>query len=157
MVKLTAKQEKFVQGLISGLSQRQAYIEAGYATKGKSNTTIDANASRLFKNSKVLTRYDELMEEHKQKALWTREESIQNLKWLVDKARDSIERHDKGYVRQGTANALIGALQELNKLEKIYPLDQLHAKKLEKEIEPNDDTQNQVANLRKMIMKRVQE
>ena len=108
-----------------------------------------------MKNDKVLTRYNELMEEHKQKALWTREESIQNLKWLVDRARDSIERHDEGYVRQGTANALIGALQELNKLEKIYPLDQLHAKKLEKEIEGDESQDDKLASLISSVQKAV--
>ena len=155
MVKLTAKQEKFVQGLISGLSQRQAYIKAGYSSKGKTDNYIDKEASILAKNRKVSVRYAELMEEHKQKALWTREESIQNLKWLVDRARDSIERHDEGYVRQGTANALIGALQELNKLEKIYPLDQLHAKKLEKEIEGDESQDDKLTSLISSVQKAV--
>lgn len=144
---LTAKQEKFVQGLVSGLSQRQAYIEAGYATKGKSDTTIDANASRLFKNSKVLARYNELMDEHKNKALWTREEAVNNLKWLADRAMQSIDMMDEGYVRQGTANALLGAIQELNKLELLYPLDQRQAKKADRDLD-NDNSGEIVINYR---------
>ncbi len=118
---LTTKQEKYVQGLVAGLSQREAYKQAGYATEGKSDNTIDANASRLFKNSKVLTRYNELIEEHKTKALWTREEAINKLKWLMNKAESSIEIQDEGYVRQGTSTAFVNTVQELNKLEGLYP------------------------------------
>ena len=120
---LTTKQEKYVQGLVAGLSQREAYKQAGYATEGKSDNTIDANASRLFKNSKVLTRYNELIEEHKTKALWTREEAINKLKWLMSKAESSIEIQDEGYVRQGTSTAFVNTVQELNKLEGLYPSD----------------------------------
>ena len=120
---LTPKQEKYVQGLVAGLSQRQAYREAGYSTSGQSDTTIDANASRLFNNNKVLTRYTELMNEHKEKALWTREEAINDLKWLKEQAKQSIldEKFDNGYVRQGSATAFINAIKELNSLEDIYP------------------------------------
>ena len=120
---LTTKQEKYVQGLVAGLSQSEAYKQAGYATEGKSDNTIDANASRLFKNSKVLTRYNELIEEHKTKALWTREEAINKLKWLMSKAESSIEIQDEGYVRQGTSTAFVNTVQELNKLEGLYPSD----------------------------------
>lgn len=118
---LTTKQEKYVQGLVAGLSQREAYKQAGYATEGKSDNTIDANASRLFKNSKVLTRYNELIEEHKTKALWTREQAINDLIWLKEQSKLSIERDDEGYVRQGTSTAFVNTIQELNKLEGLYP------------------------------------
>ena len=65
------------------------------------------------------------MEEHKEKALWTREESVNTLKWLIQKSIKSIESEefDKGYVRQGTSSALMSAIQELNKLEDLYPSD----------------------------------
>lgn len=59
---LTAKQEKFVNCLVEGKSQREAYKEC-YSTKNMKDKTIDENASRVFKNSKVLARYKQLMEE----------------------------------------------------------------------------------------------
>lgn len=120
---LTPKQEKFVQGLVSGLSQRQAYIEAGYSTKGKTNNYIDKEASLLFKNRKVYVRYNEIMDEHKDKALWAREEAVDALKWLYKQSVTSIKEHDEGYVRQGTSSAIVSAIQELNKLEDLYPSD----------------------------------
>lgn len=58
---LTAKEEKFVAGLIKGLSQRQAYKKA-FAVKWK-DSTIDSKASTLFKSDKVQERYKELLQE----------------------------------------------------------------------------------------------
>lgn len=133
--KLTAKQEKYVQGLVAGLSQREAYRKAYPNSVKWKDSAVDSNASTLFKNAKVLQSYNKLMGEHKRKALWTREESVNKLKWLIDKSIDSIDSIDEGYVRQGTSGALMSAIQELNKLEGVYPDDQLKRKKLEVEIE----------------------
>ena len=120
---LTSKQEKYVQGLVAGLSQRQAYIQAYPKASDWKENSVDRQASTLLKNPKVLARYNDLMEEHKNKALWTREEAINELKWLYKQAIKSIEDQDEGYVRQGTSSALLGAIQELNKLEDLYPSD----------------------------------
>ena len=122
-VSLTAKEEKYVQGLVTGLSQRKAYREAYPNSIDWKDRTVDSRASELFKKSNVLGRYNELMEEHKDKALWTREEAVNELKWLYKQAIKSIEDQDEGYVRQGTSSALLGAIQELNKLEDLYPSD----------------------------------
>ena len=120
---LTAKREKFVRGLVAGLSQRQAYYEAYPNSKKWKPETVDNKASKLFKENEILARYNALMEEHKNKALWTREEAVNELKWLYKQAIKSIEEQDEGYVRQGTSSALLGAIQELNKLEDLYPSD----------------------------------
>ena len=53
---LTSKQEKFIQALVAGKSQRQAYKEAYNAAKMK-DKTIDERASVLFKNDKIKTSY----------------------------------------------------------------------------------------------------
>ena len=108
--KLTTKQELFVQGLIKGLSQRKAYIKAGYSTKGKNDNVMDVNASKLFKNTKIALRYDELMAKHEKKALWTREMAIDELKKAL-----TISTEDR------TMNTLISAVKELNSLEDLYP------------------------------------
>ena len=58
--KLTQKQENFCLNVFQGMSQREAYIQSykpAYAI-----TTIDANASRLASNEKVLKRLSELRE-----------------------------------------------------------------------------------------------
>lgn len=59
MLRLTEKQEKFVQGLLKGLSQREAYKQA-YDTSKITDKTVDEKACRLFKNDKVRARYNEI-------------------------------------------------------------------------------------------------
>lgn len=59
--KLTQKQERFALNLFQGMSQREAYLKAGYSSK-QSLVTIDRNACGLLKNNKVLTRLEELRE-----------------------------------------------------------------------------------------------
>lgn len=57
---LTTRQERFVQELIKGKSQRQAYLAAYPNSKKWKETTVDSKASTLLKNGKVKERYEEL-------------------------------------------------------------------------------------------------
>lgn len=125
MSRLTSKREKYVQGLVAGLSQRQAYMQAYPSSNKWKPETVDNKASALLRNDEVLARYNELMEEHNSKALWTRERAVKDLIWVKEQARNSMidEKFDNGYVRQGTSGAYISAIQELNKLEDLYPSD----------------------------------
>lgn len=59
---LTAKQERFVQGLVKGMSQREAYKSA-YDASRMMDKTIDNRAYNLFKKSEIKARYEELMAE----------------------------------------------------------------------------------------------
>ena len=129
---LTPKQEKFVQGIVSGkLSQREAYKQAYNATKMK-DETIDNNAYKLMQNNEVLTRYNTLMAEHKEKALWTREKSVNDLIMLKEEAWASIS--EKG-MNQTNSNAFINAVKELNELELR---DRLNEKKIEVDIKKKE-------------------
>ena len=60
MAKLTDKQERFVQELIRGKSQREAYRTAYPKSVKWKNEVVDVKASELLKNSKVLVRYNEI-------------------------------------------------------------------------------------------------
>ena len=119
MANLTQRQEKFVRALIAGKSQRQAYKEAYNAAKMK-DKTIDERASVLFKNDKVKTRYNELLEEHKNKALYTREEMVNDLIWIKEKAKEDIKDPKKG-LRQANGTIFINAIKELGELNELYP------------------------------------
>lgn len=80
---LTDKQEAFVQALARGLSQREAYYEAYPKSKRWSETTADANACRLAKNSKVIARLNELTSKVRasaeQKCIVTTDQVLQQL------------------------------------------------------------------------------
>ena len=53
--------------------------------------TIDKRASELFSKGEIKGRYEELLNEHKEKALYTREEAVNDLIWIKEKAREDIE------------------------------------------------------------------
>lgn len=116
MVKLTAKQEMYVQGLVSGLSQREAYKRA-YSYSNMKEATIDNNAYKLMQNNEILTRYNELLNEHKQKALWTRENAVNELLFLLEHSKQEIQQNGLDASNKG---AFVDAVKELNKLERVY-------------------------------------
>lgn len=62
MRELTTKQELFVQGLVKGLSQREAYKKAYNASKMKPES-MDRVASRTLALPHVKARYEALMQE----------------------------------------------------------------------------------------------
>ena len=85
---LTERQEIFVQELVKGNTQRQAMLKAYPSRKNWKEKSIDAAASTLFKNDKVRERYDELLQQVREvetkKTMWTREESIETLRYVID-------------------------------------------------------------------------
>lgn len=131
MTKLTSKQEKFVQGLVSGLSQREAFKEAGYSWKNKSNEYVDVKASELMKNGKVSVRYNDLIEEHKNKALWTREQAVTDLIWLKEQSKISVQKMG---VRQANSNSMLNTIKELNAIEDLYPKNKQPENSQEKDV-----------------------
>jgi hypothetical protein len=108
--KLTPKQELFVQGIISGLSQRQAYRKA-YKAEKMSDEAVDVKASRIFKEAKIRLRYRELLKQFSNMSLWSREQAFNEYEWLKNKARASIENEG---IRQANSNAFLSALDGMN-------------------------------------------
>ncbi|HDP6150749.1 terminase small subunit [Staphylococcus aureus] len=129
MIKLTPKQEKFVLGLIEGKSQRKAYIDAGYSTKGKSEKDIDVLASRVAKNGKVCTRYEELRQEVAEQSKWTRQKAFEEYEWLKNVAKNDIEIDG---VKKATADAFLASLDGMNRM--TLGNEVLANKKIETEI-----------------------
>jgi phage terminase small subunit len=73
---LTVKQEKFVQGLFAGLSQREAYKQAFDCANMKAET-IDVKACNLAKMDKVRARLEKLQNEYKERNMVTKERVLQ--------------------------------------------------------------------------------
>lgn len=114
---LTPKQEKFIQGVVSGLSQREAYKQA-YNTSNMKDETIDVKASKMFNMDKVRTRYQELLNEFKEKSLYTREEAVNDLLWLKQEARNNIEIEG---LDKNNGTIFINSVKELCTLNDLYP------------------------------------
>ncbi len=75
---LTVKQERFCLNLFSGMAQRIAYLDAGYASNSKM-IIVDANASRLAKTEKVQARLEELRLKVERAAIGTKVEREKRL------------------------------------------------------------------------------
>lgn len=130
MDKLTPKQELFVQGIISGLSQRQAYRQAYPSAKKWRDNVVDNKASELLKNGEVLVRYRELLKQFSNMSLWSREQAFNEYEWLKNKARASIENDG---IRQANSNAFLSALDGMNNM--AWKDFELTDDKIRKEIE----------------------
>lgn len=116
-------------GLIEGKSQRKAYIDAGYSTKGKSDNYIDSRAFELSKNSAVLDRYEELRQEAAEQSKWTRQKAFEEYEWLKNVAKNDIEIDG---VKKATADAFLASLDGMNRM--TLGNEVLANKKIETEI-----------------------
>jgi len=103
---LTPKQELFVQGVIKGMTQADAYRSA-YNCKKMADKTIHENASRLMADSKVKARVQELRDQIDKCTIMTAQ---QRLEWLTALINN---------VEEGTTDKL-KAIDIMNKMEGEY-------------------------------------
>ena len=95
---LTAKQEKFIQGLVKGMTQRQAY-KSSYNCKRMQDRTIDNKASELFKKHEIRVRYQEYMQKTEKSTIATAQEVLEKLTSFM---RDEIDGSDTKDVLKAT-------------------------------------------------------
>lgn len=112
---LTKKQEKFIEELIKGKSQREAY-KAAYNAEKMKDETIDRKACELMKNGKITARYTELMEKSIQKSEWTatevrKEIIIQLMKVLKADISDFFRYTGR---KRGSAKAYLKDLTDID-------------------------------------------
>lgn len=103
---LTPKQERFIQNIVSGMTQRQAYKEA-YNAENMKDESIDVEACKLFNDTKVLQRYRELINQLDDKALMT---AVEKRKLLRDIA----------YNKENSVTDIIKAIDTDNKMTGEY-------------------------------------
>lgn len=120
--RLTDKQEDFVQALISGSSQHEAYLIAYPSSRDWKPANVDTAACKLLRVPHVLARYEELkseyIEEKKKKSFYDRDNLLDDFMYLKDKAEESIEQTG---VRQANSNAYINALKNIGDILDLYP------------------------------------
>lgn len=86
---LTPKQERFIQNIVSGMSQRQAYKDA-YDADNMKDETIDTEACLLFKDQKISKRYQELISKLEDATIMTAIEKRRMLKEMAMDKENSI-------------------------------------------------------------------
>ena len=105
---LTAKQEKFCQGVAKGLSYSDAYREAYDAVNMKPET-VNNSAFKLLKNGEITARVDELRGHIEEELKYSAKESFTKLSELQSQAEAG-----------GNINAALKAEELKGKLAGIY-------------------------------------
>ncbi len=112
---LTQKQQRFCLNLFRGMSQRKAYLNAGYSGKAIPST-LDHNACVLANNSKVLTRLEELRKKAEDASIMSVMERKQKLSTIArSKLTDFMELgQDGSWVNIGSETENGEAIQEIH-------------------------------------------
>lgn len=127
---LTQKQERFVQELIKGRSQREAY-KAAYDAERMTDKTVDEKACRLFADGKVRARYEELRSLSEQQAVddavSMRAFIIQQLKEIAagEAKNERVEQGPDGEIRRRSSEAKqADRIAAMNMLKELYGITQ---------------------------------
>lgn len=116
---LTPKQEKFIQNIVSGMTQRQAYKEAFGAEYD--DNAIDINACKLFNDAKVQLRYKELMDKLEDKAIMSAKERMIWLSEVVQDIQKEVIKVDEIEMsKNADLNTKMKAIDILNKMSGEY-------------------------------------
>lgn len=121
---LTPKQEKYVQNLVKGMSQREAYKNS-YNAEGMKDNTIDNKASDLFKKGEIRARYDELVKRLEDKTIMSAKE---RMTWLTKVVKGDIkekytywkDNEECEREKEADLTTKIKALDTLNKMDNTY-------------------------------------
>jgi hypothetical protein len=118
---LTVKEEKYVQNLLKGMSQREAYKNS-YNASNMKDKTIDERACVLFKKDKIKTRYHELIEKTAKKTIISVQERKELLtKIAIGEEYETCSSNDgELYTTPPKIEARMKALDILNKMDGQY-------------------------------------
>lgn len=117
---LNIKQEKFIQNIIKGMSQREAYKDA-YNAKYK-DKAIDEKACVLFNSAKVQKRYKELKEQLEDETIMSAKE---RMKWLTEvvkgiQTNTTYGENGQAYENEAYISDKMKAIDLLNKMDGQY-------------------------------------
>lgn len=120
MMALNIKQEKFIQNIVKGMSQREAYKDA-YNAKYK-DEVIDVRACELFNSSKVQVRYKEIMDQLEDKTIMSAKERIIWLSKVVkgDIKHTSYDGNGNSYENEAYISDKMKAIDIMNKMTGEY-------------------------------------
>ena len=118
---LTFKQESFVQNIIKGMSQREAYKNS-YDARNMKDTTIDKKASELFQKGEIRGRYNELVKKLEDSTIMSAKE---RMKWLSDVVNGKVthtsyDSNGNAYDNEAYISDKLKAIDILNKMDNTY-------------------------------------
>ncbi len=119
---LTAKQEKFCQCIIEGMSQADAYRSA-YDTSKYTDKSVWEKASALMNNVKVKARVDELRKELAKPSIMTAQDRLEWLTSIINSEEettaDKLKASDQMNKMQGEYLTRIEGDIKMHKLEDL--------------------------------------
>ena len=117
---LNIKQEKFIQNIVKGMSQREAYKDA-YKVNYDENA-IDNNASKLFNKDEVQTRYKELLQELEDKSIMSAKERMIWLTKVINGqiTHTSYDGNGNAYDNEAYISDKLKSIDILNKMSGEY-------------------------------------
>lgn len=117
---LNIKQEKFIQNIVKGMSQREAYKDA-YKVNYDENA-IDNKASKLFNKGEVQTRYKELLKELEDKSIMSAKERMVWLTKVINGqvTHTSYDSNGNAYDNEAYISDKLKSIDILNKMSGEY-------------------------------------
>lgn len=97
---LTPKQEKFIDGILQGKTQYEAYIEAYPTSKKWTRNAVDVNAHTLLNDTKIQLRLKEMGWKEQKKVEWTRKRALATINRVIELNNEDMERINNAYIRE---------------------------------------------------------
>ena len=121
---LTEKQETFVQGIIEGKTQAEAYRSA-YNCKGKSDNAIYVNASKLAADPKIALRIQEIREQMMKPTIMSAQERLEFLTQVIngtkgEKIVEVVDGEAKEFEVPASMKNRLSAIDIMNKMQGEY-------------------------------------
>ena len=120
--RLTRQQEMFVQAIMAGHGQAEAYKIAYPKANNWTPQAVATEAYRLIRKPHVAARYEELQNNYQKHlefaSFYGRDELLYDFLYLKERSEESIE--DVG-VRQANSNAYVNALKNIGEILSLYP------------------------------------
>ena len=120
--KLTRQQEMFVQAIMAGHGQSEAYKIAYPKANNWTPQAVATEAYRMMKKPQIAARIEELQSNYQKhlefSAIYDRDQLLYDFLYLKERSEESIE--DYG-VRQANSNAYVNALKNIGEILSLYP------------------------------------
>ena len=120
--KLTRQQEMFVQAIMAGHGQSEAYRIAYPKSNNWTPQAVATEAYRMMKKPQIAARIEELQSNYQKhlefSTFYDRNQLLFDFLYLKERSEESID--DIG-VRQANSNAYVNALKNIGELLDLYP------------------------------------
>lgn len=95
--RLTPKQQKFMEGILQGKTQRQAYLDAYPTAKKWTWNAIDVAANHMMENNKIKISLQKAGYKDKEKIEWTRQKALETINMVMDMNKEDMIRINETY------------------------------------------------------------